>query len=147
MSNRERRGSSYEQTKNLYSKALGMQTKIGLDIKRDVYRRLSDDGELINNNNNNNEKSTVAETYFTFLKSFIGIGVLALPFGFLLAGTIIGILLILIASFASWYCITLLLAARDTVEEQIKDGTINPNVLPKGELFSLCKNGIYISAH
>ena len=139
-----------QSTGSVYSRMFGLQSKIGLDIKRNHYRRMSQepgqtgemmDIDLLDNNNGNGgngcnggnqEGATVPETYFTFFKSFIGIGVLALPYGYLLAGSVLGLCLILFASFTSWYCITLLLEARDTVERQIHSGTVNQNVLPDG---------------
>ena len=146
MSSRQSRGSSFDEaaaaTSSVYSRMFGMQSKIGLDIKRNHYRRMSGttttsndemmDIDLLNDNTSRSDKATVPQTYFTFFKSFIGIGVLALPYGYKLAGSVLGFFIILVASFTSWYCITLLLSARDTVERQLQGGTINANVLPDG---------------
>ncbi len=145
---RQDRGSSLDDisnaTSSVYSRMFGMQSKIGLDIKRNHYRRMPNtsgnsdlmDVDLLTSTSQNSDddpdKATVAQTYFTFFKSFIGIGVLALPYGYLLAGSVLGLFMILIASYTSWYCITLLLEARDTVERQIHIGTVNSNVLPAG---------------
>jgi proton-coupled amino acid transporter len=109
-----------------------MRSKIGLDIKRHKYNRFPGGQD----HENDTSKATVAQTYFTFFKSFMGIGVLTLPHGFKLAGWWVGLCMILLASYTSYYCIVLLLDARDTVEQQILAGTVNPNVLPEGTLNS-----------
>ena len=82
-----------------------MRSKIGLDIKRHKYNRVPGGQD----HENDTSKATVAQTYFTFFKSFMGIGVLTLPHGFKLAGWWVGLCMILLASYTSYYCIVLLL--------------------------------------
>jgi solute carrier family 36 (proton-coupled amino acid transporter) len=134
---RSRRASSIEEvamtTNSFYSKLIGLRSKIGLDIKRNKYQRMPNEENEVDFTEAS-DKATVAQTYFTFFKSFMGIGVLALPHGFLLAGWWLGICMVLMASYTSYYCITLLLESRDTVENQINAGTVDPNVLPAGML-------------
>ena len=133
-----RRGSSLENTTSMYSKMIAMQSNVGLDLKRSHYRRMSEtkagggDSPAFDPLEEpiNSDKATLAQTYFTFFKSYIGIGVLALPHGFLLAGSVLGCIMISVASLTSYHCINLLLDARDTVEKQIQQGTVNTNVLP-----------------
>jgi proton-coupled amino acid transporter len=117
-----------------YSKLVRMRSNIGLDVKRNHYRHLSEEIESIDTypEASDADKANVCQTYFTFFKSFIGIGVLALPHGFKTAGSVFGVLMILMASTASWYCIGLLMETADIVEQQILEGTVNPNLLPDG---------------
>ena len=134
---RERSGSATAAASTFYSKLVSMRGNIGLDVKRNHYRRLSESGidasPLANSEDSDDaEKANVCQTYFTFFKSFIGIGILALPHGFKTAGSVFGIFMILMASTASWYCIELLMETADIVEQQIKEGTVNPNLLPDG---------------
>jgi proton-coupled amino acid transporter len=96
------------------------------------------------------EKTSVAQTYFTFFKSFIGIGILALPHGFYLAGYVGGPAGMVFVSLVSYYCMLMLLDCRDLVVAQVRAGTVNPNFLPaeiredeaaKGDLASFARDG------
>ena len=62
-------------------------------------------------------QATTLQTYATFFKVFFGIGILAMPHGFVMAGYAGGALGITCIAWVSYYCITLLLASRDRIVE------------------------------
>ena len=76
------------------------------------------------------DKTSVSQTYFTFFKSFIGIGILALPHGFYLAGYIGGPAGMIFVAGVSYYCMLMLLDCRELVVAQVRAGTVNSNFLP-----------------
>ena len=58
-------------------------------------------------------KLSISQTYLTFFKSFVGLGVLALPSAFLQAGYILGTVGLCGVAVISYYCMKLLLLCKD----------------------------------
>mgnify|MGYP002835374527 FL=1 len=63
-------------------------------------------------------KATVAQTYFTLMKSFVGIGILALPHAFMQAGYMAATVGILVIGGVTYFCMALLIKSKQRVQER-----------------------------
>ena len=116
------------ETRAAYTISLGLYEFMGLDLRRDEYRTLeARSGSLSRNLLNEgsaeeeggendlddpSQLTTVTQTYFTFFKSFVGIGILALPHGFALSGYVGGPSVLIIVAAISYYCMALIVECR-----------------------------------
>jgi len=61
-------------------------------------------------------KATVTQTYFTLAKSFVGIGILALPHAFMQAGYVCATIGIIVVGYVTYITMLMLVQCRETVD-------------------------------
>lgn len=61
-------------------------------------------------------KATVSQTYFTLLKSFVGIGILAMPHAYMQAGYIGASIGVILIGWITYVCMIMLVECKQTVE-------------------------------
>lgn len=135
----EHRPSLSIQLQHSYITSLGVYNLIGFDDSQQdqLHHQLSLQeknnpatnrmiSNIFNHGDGTHKNGTVA-TYFTLFKSFCGLGVLALPSAFRLAGYVGGTLGIIVIAATSYHCMNLLLQCAVLAQTKINSGGFSAN--------------------